>query len=48
VGLVLLLGFALPPLVRLKNVPALRVMRRETAPSANYYLSYLVGAAAFA
>ena len=48
VGLVLLLGFALPPLVRLKNVPALRVMRRETAPSANYYLSYLVGAGAFA
>ena len=48
VGLVLLLGFALPPLVRLKNVPALRVMRRETAPSTNYYLSYLVGAAAFA
>jgi len=48
VGLVLLLGFALPPLVRLKNVPALRVMRRETAPSTNYYLSYLVGAGAFA
>ena len=47
VGLVLLLGFALPPLVRLKNVPAIRVMRRETAPSTNYYLSYLVGAAAF-
>ena len=48
VGLVLLLGFALPPLVRLKNVPALRVMRRETAPSTSYYLSYLVGAAALA
>jgi len=29
VGLVLLLGFALPPLVQLKNVPALRVIRRE-------------------
>jgi putative ABC transport system permease protein len=30
VGLVLLLGFALPPLVQLKNVPAVRVIRRET------------------
>jgi putative ABC transport system permease protein len=48
VGLVLLLGFALPPLLRLKNVPALRVMRRETDPSSHYYLSYLVGAAALA
>ncbi len=30
VGLVLLLGFALPPLIQLKNVPAVRVMRRES------------------
>ena len=29
VGLVLLLGFALPPLVQLRNVPAARVIRRE-------------------
>ena len=29
VGLVLLLGFALPPLIRLRNVPAVRVIRRE-------------------
>jgi putative ABC transport system permease protein len=27
---VLLLGFALPPLIQLKNVPAVRVMRRES------------------
>jgi len=46
VGLVLLLGFALPPLIQLKNVPAVRVMRRETAPSARSIASYLAGAAA--
>ena len=30
VGLVLLLGFAVPPLLQLKNVPAVRVIRRES------------------
>jgi putative ABC transport system permease protein len=48
VGLVLLLGFALPPLVRLKNVPAIRVMRRESGSTPGAYASYAVGALAFA
>jgi putative ABC transport system permease protein len=47
VGFVLLLGFALPPLVRLKNVPALRVIRRESASNPASFASYAAGAAAF-
>jgi putative ABC transport system permease protein len=44
VGLVLLLGFALPPLVQLKNVPALRVMRREAGtPKASAAATYVIG-----
>jgi putative ABC transport system permease protein len=44
VGLVLLLGFALPPLVQLKNVPAARVIRREAgAPRAGALAVYGAG-----
>jgi putative ABC transport system permease protein len=47
VGLVLLLGFALPPLLQLKDVPAMRVMRRETSVNARTYVSYVAGGIAF-
>ena len=44
VGLVLLLGFALPPLLQLKNVPAVRVMRRESgAPRGGAIGAYAAG-----
>jgi len=47
VGLVLLLGFALPPLVQLKNVPAVRVIRRESgAPRRGTLAIYAAGLAA--
>jgi len=49
VGLVLLLGFALPPLLQLKNVPALRVIRREAgAPKTNVWAAYGLGLALLA
>jgi putative ABC transport system permease protein len=49
-GLVLLLGFALPPLLQLKDVPSLRVIRRDVgAPRQGALAVYVVGfAAAFA
>ena len=49
VGLVLLLGFALPPLLQLKNVPALRVLRRESgAPRMRTLIAYGAGLGALA
>jgi putative ABC transport system permease protein len=49
VGLVLLLGFAVPPLVQLKNVPAVRVIRRESgAPKGGAIAAYAVGLATLA
>ncbi len=44
VGLTLLLGFALPPLLQLKNVPTARVIRRESgAPQGGAVLAYVLG-----
>lgn len=46
-GIALLLGFALPPLLQLKNVPALRVIRRDVgAPKQSALVAYGLGAAA--
>ena len=46
-GFVLLLGFALPPLLQLKEVPALRVVRRDVGPPRQGALAvYIMGLAA--
>jgi putative ABC transport system permease protein len=48
-GLVILLGFAIPPLLQLRNVPALRVIRRDAGPPKQGALvAYGVGLAALA
>jgi putative ABC transport system permease protein len=48
-GLVLLLGFALPPLLQLRNVPALRVLRRDVGvPGQGAIAAYAAGLAALA
>ncbi|MBV8665665.1 MAG: FtsX-like permease family protein [Burkholderiaceae bacterium] len=48
-GMVLLVGFALPPILQLRNVPHNRVIRREQeAPQAATVATYVLGLVSFA
>ncbi|MGH6623946.1 MAG: ABC transporter permease, partial [Burkholderiaceae bacterium] len=48
IGIVLLLGFALPPLAQLRRVPPLRVLRKDVGlPTARVALGYALGLTGF-
>ncbi|WP_269532733.1 ABC transporter permease [Chitinimonas sp. BJYL2] len=44
VGITLLFGFCLPPLLRLRGVSPLRVLRRDATPPGNAWLAFGLGA----
>ncbi len=49
IGLVLLCGFALPPVVQLRHVAPVRVLRRDVGlPQGRTVIGYLIGVAGFA